>query len=210
MTRGRRGPKRKQGKREPNGKLSRRLEDQAVRALGINSQRDLAQRETLALGVAARARVHDVKLETAVDQMAGSFVGRLRMDSKLTAPQYHAAEMFAAEQANCYRAIGGPRPPGAIDLNATRGGANAPENVEWVQEARQRYAASVEAVQAKQNELHLHGHLIGALQYLVVQDIALTHLVADLLIALDTLAVHYGLVKPEKPKKALAAQSEAA
>ena len=86
---GRRGPKTKKGKREPNGRLSRRLEDEAAKALAETTALDLTSRELVAQGIAARFRVHEhektlVAVEDGIDQKAGAYVGRLRMAGQLT------------------------------------------------------------------------------------------------------------------------------
>lgn len=204
---GKRGPKRKQAKREPNGRASRRLEEQAVQAVAKDSALDLTQRETVAAGVAARFRVHNVALELGVDQMAGSYVGRLCMAGTITPEQYHAAEMYAQEAEAYARACATPRQPGAIDLNATKGGAGGEENEARTRLAYQRYESSRRAIQRKQDQLRLGSHLFGAMQYLVINDLPLDHLIGDLSLALDALVAHYEL---DRSQKTLARKREAA
>lgn len=194
----RRGPKPKSGKRERNGQLSRRDEDVAARALEAVRDLDREQREALSTNVAARFRRFGVPMEDALDQRAGSFVGRLRMTREISAAQYHAAEMFAVEQANYRTAMASPREPVAIDLNATHGSSLYAEDEGRSRRHFHRYESSLKAVTAKQNELRGTANLYAALNLCVVQDISLPHMIGDLRLALNALVKHYGLTRPAK------------
>lgn len=179
--------KKQDGKREPNGRLSRKPADVMARTL---AQVDRDVRETLMVGLEARVRVYGVKSENSRDQMAGSFVGRLCMDREISRAQYEAAMTWMEDASNYSIAIRSPRMPGAIDLNRTRG-INDYENVDRVKRWTAKYKAACKAVQEKQIELRGRANLMGALDTCVMRDVALYHLVGDLRYALNALVKHY-------------------
>lgn len=194
---GKRGRKSRAGKREPNGRLSRQIEDVVTRLGEDRILADQQERATVAPAIVARSRVFGVPVAIGLDQRAGTFVGRLRMADELTLHQYIAAELYR-DQCEVYAfAMAAPRQPGAIDLNATRGTTNT-ENVEASQRACSQYEKALEAVTAAQNKLRLRANLYGALNLCVVQDRELPHLVDDLRLALNALVKHYGLGKKAK------------
>ena len=187
---GTRGRKTQKGKREPNGKLSRKPEDVLERVL---EQVDREVRETLMTALGARVRVFGVDPANCMDQRAGSFVGRLRMSRELSQPQYEAAMKWLESCEEHSWAINAPKRPNAMDLNRVHGNPTAPENVDRLARIMARHKAAKAAIQAVQNTMGAHAHLFGALQYLVEQDVELNHLVGDLRVALNVLARHYGM-----------------
>jgi len=190
----RKSHKRKSGLREPNGRLSRKAGEVAKREWdGL----DAVERDALSTGLEARQRVHAVPMKMLRDQMAGSFVGRLTLGKEMTRQQYDAAMSYLEDYHNNLRAIQAPRQPGAIDLNATKGGSGDYENVRFYREATSRWRAAQAAVQERQNELRGAGVLIAALDYLVIRDMEFHHLVGSLREALNALARHYRLTNAE-------------
>lgn len=187
---GKRGPKRTAGKREPNGQISRRQEAAAARAIDRD---DKQERETLAVGVAARKRVHGVDITDAQDQRAGSVVGRWNMIGIITDVQYQAALRWQADALRYSIAMRSPRQPGAVDLNATKGGSGDFENVRASHRAYDDHEQAIRAVQEHQNRLRGGGALYAALYYVLQRDLDAQHMRADLIMALSTLARHYGL-----------------
>jgi len=187
---GRRGPKRHQGKREPNGQISRRQEAAAARAIDRD---DKVERETLAVGIAARKRVHGVDLQVAQDQRAGSVVGRWCMEGIITDVQYQAALRWQTDALRYSIAMRSPRQPGAVDLNATKGGNGDFENVRAAQKAYDDHELAIQAVQDHQNQIRGGGALYAALYYVLQRDLDARHMRGDLNMALNTLARHYGL-----------------
>lgn len=188
MTRGR---KRQKGRREPHtDDLSRRPEDVQAR---INDALDRDERDTIATGVEARQRVLGVSPANSRDQMAGSFVGRLYLQRSLLRVQYEAAMSWLEDAEGYMWAMGSPRTPGAVNLNAVRGGASKAENIGAARNAFNRYERALKAVTEKQIELRGTANLYGALSICVVQDRPVEHLVGDLRLALNALAKHYGL-----------------
>lgn len=187
---GKRGPKKLAGKRERNGQLSRKQVDRTARVLdGL----DADQRDTLAVGIEARVRVHGVEPRHSRDQMAGSFIGRLCITGDVSRVQYDAAMTWQEDAHNYSIALRSPRQPGAVDLNRTQGTSTDHENVAFVARAKARYEAAARAVQEKQNELRGQGALFAALHHVVIRDLELMHMVPDCRVALNALAKHYGL-----------------
>lgn len=188
---GKRGKAKSPGKREQNGQLSRKEADRKTRFLD-GLERD--ERDTLAVGIGARVRVHGVEPERSRDQMAGSFVGRLCMGKQISRQQYDAAMTWLEDCQNYSAASHSPRQPGAVDLNRTQGSNGDYENVERSIRATVRYKAASKAIQAAQIELRGTANLFGALEAIVIRDVELEHLVGDLRYGLNALARHYGLV----------------
>lgn len=182
--------KRIEGKREPNGRLSRRVADERTRFM-LTIDKD--QRETLGVGLEARERVNGTPIQQARDQMAGSFVGRLCMSSQLSSEQYDAAMTYLEDWENVGKAVHAPRQPGAVDLNATKGGSGDYENVALTRSRVERWRSAQNAVQGRQNELRGTGNLFAALDCCLLRDGEFHHLVGSLREALNALARHYRL-----------------
>jgi len=190
------GHKRKAGKREPNGRLSRKTADVSER---YRDGLDKEERDTISTGLSARVRVHGVKPEHSRDQLAGSFVGRLCLTGELSRVQYDAAMSYMEDWHANLRAIQAAIPPwpNAIDLNATKGRAVGPENIARAQRSVQAWRAARAAVQERQNELRGAGNLFGALDHCVLRDHDHPHLVGSLREALNALARFYRLLSTE-------------
>lgn len=178
------------GKREPAGQLSRRPEDVAARNIeGL----DLEEREMIATGIAARERLYGLPAAMSRDQMAGSFVGRLRLRGELSEPQYQASVIWLEDCRNNAIARCAPKQPGAVNMNATHGGNGDYENRAFTLRSVARYRNARQAVQDKQNELRGMAALFAALSYCVERDVSLDHMIGDLRTALNALAKHYKL-----------------
>jgi len=186
---GRRGPKKQSVKREPNGKISRRVQEVAKRFYD-NLEREEVQ--TLSVAIEARERLHSLDKSSSRDQKAGSFIGRLCLNGVVSNDQYEAAMTWLEERAAYLVAVAAPREhPGAVDLNRVQGRPVGAAHVTRDLSAVERYEASKKVIQDQQNELRGLGHLFGALQYVVEQDLPLHHLVGDCRTALNALSRHY-------------------
>jgi len=180
-------------RREPNGKLSRRIEDTAARHLKEVDSLEQEERAMLHAGVSARIRVLGVAPEDSRDQFAGSFVGRLFLGGQITRQQLEAAQIYFSECANHTRVTGAPKAPGAVDLNATHGSSGDIEDVEQVRRIVDRYKSARAAVTEKQIECRGFANLFGALSVCVLMDKPATNLIGDLRLGLGALARHYKL-----------------
>lgn len=219
---GRRGPKRRPGKREPNGQLSRASGD-------LNARRQLdmakAQWDVMSVAVIARTRVHHIPVSSTLDQRAGSVIGRMIMgeiarqrlwadrptaratwtpaptpeDHGLTIEQGDAALRYLEDTENYRRAMCSPPQPGAVDLNAIRSsGGTSPDHAAFVLRAKRRYDGLAKAIADAQSLPRNRGrNLFAALQFAVLRDEFYAHLVPDLRLALDALAAHYGMVNDD-------------
>lgn len=189
---GKRGPKRKQTKREANGRASRTQEEIARRAALARDGLDREQQETISVALEARQRVFGIPAPLSRDQMAGSAVGRFCLTGRITRVQYDAAMLYLEDCDANSRALATPGIPRAIDLNAI-GGQNNHENVAKARAAMARHAGMVKAVREKQIEVGNRGNLFGALDAVIRQNVELDHLLGDLRLALNALARHYGV-----------------
>jgi hypothetical protein len=184
------GRKRKSGKRESDGRLSRDPNE-------IDKRRreawDRSEKEAAAVGIEARQRLFGLEEEMARDQRAGSFVGRLRMAGVLSQIQYEAAVKWQEGAERYSWAVGsavGKRPK-AIDLNRVHGSPTRTENVALVCGIVAAYRKADNAIREAQLELKGRGNLFGALDALLIRDVELYHLVSDLRCALNALAKLY-------------------
>lgn len=175
------GRKRKAVKREPNGQAQR-------------PNRKTAEDEVMSVAKTYRERVLSVPKDELLNQMAGSFIGRLCISGEISVSQYDAAQSFIEDYRNNAMAIRAPRDPGSVDYNRVQGGSLDAESVAFYQRATSRWRSAFEAVQSRQNELRGAGALYAALQYCVLEDKALPHLLGWLREGLNALVRHYGLV----------------
>lgn len=187
---GKRGPAKRNGNRESNGRLSRKPADLMTR---VNGALEVDERETLRPGVEARMRLHGLEPEVSRDQRAGSFIGRLCMGGEIDTRQYEAAQMYLEDHRNNLMAIRAPRDPSGVDLNRVHGGSVDGENVEFYRRATTRWRDALKAVQERQNELRGGGALIAALDTCLVRDAECHHMVGWLREGLNALARHYGV-----------------
>jgi hypothetical protein len=191
---GKRGPKREDGKREPNGRLSRRTEEQHQRE-ATKLERD--EWDAMYVALLARWRVHNVPLAEVRNQMAGSYVGRLCLNGEVTQTQYDAALTYLSERRDFHMAVGAPKEDAtAIDLNAVHGRSGA-ENVERDRLAKAQWEATRKAIAAKQEEEGLEANLWAALDLCLHRDMELPHMVPDLRSVLNALVRRYRLVSRE-------------
>lgn len=187
------GRHRKSGKREPNGKLSRRGTEQAKRNEAHLDGLEREERDTLAVGLAARQRVWGVPAPVSRDQMAGTAVGRYCLTGLITRQQYDAAQAYLDERDQYLQCIAAPRQPGAVDLNATKGQSVGLENVSRYHHIKAARETTDNAIRDKQTEIGMVGNLFGALDAVLINDVALDHLLGDLRTALNALVRRYGL-----------------
>ena len=183
------GRRRKPGKREPNGKLSRAPADVAARR---KDGLDREEQDTIAVAIEARQRVFGLPATISRDQMAGSAVGRYCLQGTITRVQYDAAMLYLADCEAYSHAIGTPGIPRAVDLNRI-GGKDNHENITKSKTAMARYDAMAKAVRAKQTEIGNMGNIFVALDAVIRRDVQLERLIGDLRIGLNALAKHYGV-----------------
>lgn len=179
------------GKREGNGRLSRKRKDRQARYVdGL----DKIEREMIAVGTEARQRIYGISEKLSRDQLAGSAVGRLVLGGMLTRIQSDAAFLYEQDTRAYYMTIEAPSQPSAVDLGRVQGVNNA-ENVKRKLIAKSRYTSARKAVQDAQNVLRLHSNLFGALDHCVIMDRepATNSMMGSLREALNVLAKHYGL-----------------
>lgn len=225
---GNRGPAKSAGKRTPAGRLSRAQEEKRSREMSKLGQEEWSVMSTALM---ARNRVHGMSLKApkmpdgkygkppAHDPRSGSVIGRLAMmgpDEGISRVQADAAMKYAEDWANYYRAICAPPLPGAVDLNAVRGGSSTElEHVAFVARAKRRWLGEkdgppgvVAAVQECQNH-HRGTTLFAALYAFIIEDRFHRHMIGDLRIALNGLCHHYGLndTPNGKPEQQLAVVS---
>ncbi len=153
----------------------------------------------ISVGIEARERMWKVPAKVSRDQLAGTYIGRLKLQGDLNATQYDALMMYA-EQCHAYRiAMKAPAEPNAVNLNATKGGAGDYENVHRSQDACDTFERALQALQRANAEPSNRGcNLIGAIAATVLRDAVLDHLLNETRVAANVLARHYGLTAGRK------------
>lgn len=175
------GRPRKSGTREPNGRISR---------TGI--RHEPADR----VAIQARMRQMGITADQAKDQKAGSFIGYLSImgpSDGLSDQQYEAATEFRELYQRYQRAI---KSPGAIyDPNAMGGEGLDPDAYdEWVQRIAARYEDARKAIHDVQFE-HRHENLWAAVDYILIRDERVHHLIGAARIACNALARYFKIAE---------------
>lgn len=186
---------RQSGKREPNGRLSRQADQVAARLRERFKDMDQEQRDTIQPGIEARQRVYGLDTEKAASPAAGTFLGRLYLNKEISRTQYEAGILWADHTEAYQHAIAAPKQPGAVDLNATKGSSNY-ENVAATRRAVARMTDARDAIQNEQYSLANQGSrfaLLFVLWTAIERDEERYDIVADLRVALNCLARHFGL-----------------
>ncbi|CAK01408.1 hypothetical protein [Bartonella tribocorum] len=153
--------------REANGRISR-----------CKTPREAADQ----LAIEIRAKRFGLTLYEAKNPLSGSYIGRLCLQGVLTQEQYDAAQQYLQIRNNYLCAKGLPN--AIYDDVSTNSDPDSFE--QWVQKATNRYQAVQEALKETQC-LYRQYNLHAALQYLVIEDQMLPHLVNSLRVALNVL-----------------------
>ncbi|WP_375679542.1 hypothetical protein [Bartonella sp. AP7XZML] len=157
--------------REPNGRISRaKIPREPIDKLAIEM----------------RAKRFGLTIEDAKNPLSATYIGRLYLQGVINQDQYDAAQKYLEVKNNylCAKAL-----PNAIyDEMPTTSDNGAREK--WVQKATEHLLAVKDVVQEAQC-LHRQYNLHAALQYLVIEDQSLPHLVLSLRIALNALHKHF-------------------
>ncbi|WP_375686508.1 hypothetical protein [Bartonella sp. AC331YNZD] len=157
--------------REPNGRISRaKIPREPIDKLAIEM----------------RAKRFGLTIEDAKNPLSGTYIGRLYLQGVINQDQYDTAQKYLEVKNNylCAKAL-----PNAIyDEMPTTSDNGAREK--WVQKATEHLLAVKDVVQEAQC-LHRQYNLHAALQYLVIEDQSLPHLVLSLRIALNALHKHF-------------------
>lgn len=198
---------RQDGKREPNGQLSRKQKDMIERAFA-GFQKD--EREMMEVGLSARERVHGLPRAVMVenkpvavsrDQMAGSAIGRLYLTREISYAQYEAATRWLDGYVDYAKTIPSPAQPTAMDIGRVHGRTNREENIDKSIRAKELHKAAQDAVLAAQYEVSgkmgSRFALLHTLWVIVQNDQERFDMVPDLRVALNALVRHYKLEKVE-------------
>jgi hypothetical protein len=179
------GRKRRAGKREPNGQLSRKAEH-------IQARRSIDEDSAMSVAKAARVRVHDVAEEHAGTDMAATVIGRLFLKGELEPEQVSAARLIAETYAAYQRAIDSPRPPKAVNIGGASGSTPPDVTPEQAMEARRRWGTVIGILQVA-NNAHRGSAIYAACDYVVLRDIELSHLFPDMRLGLNAIVRAYRL-----------------
>ncbi|EJF85327.1 hypothetical protein [Candidatus Bartonella washoeensis] len=157
--------------REPNGRISR-----------AKTPRDPVDQ----LAIKMRAKRFGLTLQEAKNPLSGTYIGRLYLQGEINQDQYDAAQKYLEVKNNylCAKAL-----PNAIYDDFTPS-SNEEAQKRWVEKATYRYQAVQEAIREAQH-LYRQYNLYAAIQYLVIEDQTLPHLVNSLRVVLNALHKHF-------------------
>ncbi|WP_208541301.1 hypothetical protein [Bartonella capreoli] len=163
--------------REPNGRISR-----------AKTPDKSSYQQTLEM----RAKRYGISIQDAKNPLMGTYVGRLYLlEKKINQDQYDASQQYI-QVLNNYRCAKGL--PGAIYDEMPTSSDDGERN-KWVEVTTDRYKAMLEVIREAQG-LYCRYNLYAALQYIVIEDQPMEHLVNSLRMALNALQKYC----PEKKK----------
>ncbi|WP_208434599.1 hypothetical protein [Bartonella taylorii] len=157
--------------REPNGRITR-----------AKTPRKSVDK----LAIEIRAKRFGLTLQEAKNPLSGTYIGRLCLQGQLTQEQYDAAQQYLQIRNDYLCAKGLPN--AIYDDVSTNSDPNSLE--QWVQKATRHYQSMQEVIKEAQC-LYRQYNLYAALQYLVIEDQMLPHLVNSLRVALNMLQKHF-------------------
>ncbi|USP02168.1 hypothetical protein [Bartonella taylorii] len=157
--------------REPNGRISR----------AKTPHKPVDQ-----LAIEMRAKRFGLTIEDAKNPLSGSYIGRLYLQGKLNQDQYDAAQKYLEVRNNylCAKAL-----PSAIYDDFTPS-SNEEAQKRWIERTTHCYEEMKEVIKEAQYLYRQH-NFYAALQYLVIEDQSLPHLVGSLYVVLNALHKHF-------------------
>ncbi|MBB4077086.1 hypothetical protein GGR08_001403 [Bartonella fuyuanensis] len=157
--------------REANGRISR------AKVLGESVDK---------LAIEIRAKRFSLTLQEAKNPLSGTYIGRLCLQGVITQEQYDAAQQYLQIR-NDYLCAKGL--PSAV-YNEIPSSSDDKARDKWVEFATEQFINMQEALKEAQC-LYKQYNLYAALQYLVIEDKILPHLVNSLRVALNVLQKHF-------------------
>ncbi|AQX21139.1 hypothetical protein Bcsk_004810 [Bartonella sp. CDC_skunk] len=137
-----------------------------------------------------RAKRFALTIEEAKNPLSSTYVDRLCLKGKLNQEQYDAAQKYLEVRNNYLCAKGLPN--AVYDERPVTSDDGAREK--WVQKATNYYQAMQEIVRETQCLYRQH-NFYAALQYLVVEDQTLPHLIGSLYVVLNALYKHFTVTR---------------
>lgn len=171
--------RRKRGRREPNGRLSRRKDDVSERVSEV-------EREAKSVVIDARVKMWGMSREEAGKSTAGYFLGRLAAGKEVSPAQLTAAQYLIADRDAYQRAI---LSPGALaERHVGTGDETSYEK--FCKRAKERWEAANEVIDecCREQKTDLPKQAIDMIVY---RDISVSSHVGALRIVLNALSRHY-------------------
>lgn len=178
-----RGRPKKDGLREPNGRLSRSGVDHSVAHVDP---------------VEARARRLGIPASQAMDQKAGSFIGYLNLigaQDGLSEAQYEGAQQYLQLRQRVSRAL--QSSAAVYDPEAPMGEGADPEAYErWCKDVLAEDKTVRNHIQEAQN--YSRDNLWAALQYVVIDGMELHHMIGATRVLCNVFARHFKTVRENR------------
>ncbi|AQX30194.1 hypothetical protein [Bartonella schoenbuchensis] len=154
--------------REPNGRISR-----------AKTPDKFSYQQTLEM----RAKRYGVSIQDAKNPIIGTYVGRLYLlEKKINQDQYDASQQYIQVK-NDYRCAKGFQSAVYSEMPTSYDDRGREK---WIEIATDHYEAVQEVIREAQG-LYRQYNLHAALQYIVIEDQPMEHLVSSLYIALNAL-----------------------
>lgn len=154
--------------------------------------------------IALRQRMFGLSEQDARDQKAASYVGRLALAGRknnadgITEAQWEAGQEYLRAYEAFQRAV---KSPDALRVGT--GGGDGPESegyADWCRDKIKKFEAIEKAITAEQCLHENRGaNMFAAIDYLLVRDLELPHMIGDLRLALNAIGHHFGII--HKPKR---------
>ncbi|GAA4666138.1 hypothetical protein [Bartonella pachyuromydis] len=138
------------------------------------------------LAIEMRAKRFCLTIEEAKNPLSGTYIGRLCLQGVLTQDQYDAAQKYL-EVKNDYSCAKGL--PSAV-YNEMPSSCDEAAREKWVERATEQFSNMQEVIKETQH-LYRQYNLYAAMQYIVVEDHTLAHLVNSLRISLNALQKYF-------------------
>jgi hypothetical protein len=173
-----RGRPKSDGPREPSGRVSRSGQD------NFDPPSKAAYE--------ARVRMLGLTEDQAKDQKAGSFIGYLNLIGPrdgISQAQYEGALEYLRFRERHLRAIKSPAALYDPEARGSGGEEITDAYVAWCQDTEEEWGALKKEIQAEQN--YCRGNLWAALQYAIIEDRQMHHMIGDIRILCNVLARHF-------------------
>jgi len=190
-----RGPKRKNVAREPNGRALRTIPEPADEvAIAARAKTLMAHWKIKDDAPDYGAKVKEAK-EAARQPLTGTFIGLLYFNKEISKIQYEASQTFLTltnqERKRTNSALA------HYEASETLSELRSQEDIDASNRALQaRYIAMQKAIQEAQN--YQRGNLWAALQFCVVDNRGFEHMIGDLRLALNALDLFFNGVRARR------------
>ena len=189
--RGKAGRKRVQGvARTKSGRISRSRKAREDRKRVETMEAEAFDRAHYEVRLVIRAAKHGLTEAQAARQESGTVLGRLWLSTQIDERQYDAGVNYRKLRADYLKAINAP--DGTRNGPAPVNGDDTDAHEDWVADVKARFQAAQKAISGASCQ-NREANIPAAMEYIVVKDQELDHMVGDLRLGLNALVRHFRL-----------------